>query len=72
MFLLLDPVQRLHTFISGARSIANCPSMSLLSVSAPAFSKESAVSPCPSEIALKAVSVTLFYGSMESTKLTMM
>lgn len=40
-----------HTFVSGARSMARCSSMSLLSVSAPAFSRTRAASPWPSEIA---------------------
>jgi hypothetical protein len=39
------------TWASGANSIARNPSASFLSVSAPAFSKAIAVSPCPSAIA---------------------
>lgn len=41
----------LLTLLSGARSMAKCPSTSLLSVSAPALSNSNAASPWPSEIA---------------------
>lgn len=39
------------TFVSGASSMAKCPSSSRLSVSAPAFSSRRAVSPWPSAMA---------------------
>ena len=54
---LLNPKECLHTFMSGARSIAKYPSTSFLSVSAPDFSSRSATSPCPSEIAINRISM---------------